>query len=155
MAAPGVRRYSSFRIQWAARNHSRSPHHVENASREAEKQKHDHSPGCDSQQAIEHPTEGRTDQNGGDEFGREAKTSGDRRRVGGWRLLRSAFGRMIGMTVSELLAQTLESRGKRSLVGRRLLAVTFLACVVGHALDTRAGLGKITTIPPPKPRGPY
>jgi hypothetical protein len=57
--------------------------------------------------------------------------------------------------VSELLAQTLESRGKRCLVGRRLLAITFLACVVGHAFDTRAGSSRITTIPPPKPRGPY
>src|SRR5437773_415542 len=148
MAAPGVRRYSSFRIQWAARNHSRSPHHIENAGREAEKQKHDHPPGCDSQQAIEHPTEGRTDQNGGDEFGREAKTSGDRGRIGGWRLLRTDLGRMIGMDVAELLAQTLEPRGKRSLIARRSFAVTFVACVVGHAFDTRASFSRITTIPP-------
>jgi hypothetical protein len=62
---------------------------------------------------------------------------------------------MIGMDVAELLAQTLEPRGKRSLIARRSFAVTFLACVVGHAFDTRAGFSRITTITPPKPRGPY
>jgi hypothetical protein len=36
-----------------------------------------------------------------------------------------------------------------------LCAIVFFACVVGHAFDTRTGLRKITTIPPPKPRGPY
>jgi hypothetical protein len=59
------------------------------------------------------------------------------------------------MDVAELLAETLESRGERSLVGGRLFAITFFACVVGHAFDTRDVSGKITTVPPPKPRGPY
>jgi hypothetical protein len=31
-----------------------------------------------------------------------------------------------------------------------LLAITFFACVVGHAFDTRDGSGKITMFPPPK-----
>ena len=61
----------------------------------------------------------------------------------------------IGVGVAKLLAQTLKSRGKGSLIGRGLCAIFFFACVVGHAFDTRAGLRKITTIPPPRPRGPY
>jgi hypothetical protein len=150
VADPDVRLYSSFRIQWAIRNDPRSPHHVENAGGEAEEQKHDHSPGRDSQQTVEHPTERRANHNSGDEFGRKPKTSGHRGRIGGWRLLRTALGRMIGMDVAESLAQTLEPRGKCSLVGGRLLAITFLACVVGHACDTRADSSRITTIPPPK-----
>src|SRR2546430_13330761 len=126
-----VRRSSSFRIQGAARNRHRGTHQVENAGREAEKQKHDHSPGCDSQQAIEHPTEGRADQNRGDEFGREAKTSGDRGRIGGWRLLRTDFGRMIGVDMAGLRAPTLEPRGKRTRIARQSFAATFFAGGVG------------------------
>jgi hypothetical protein len=52
--------------------------------------------------------------------------------------------------VAQLLAQSLEPSGKRSLVLQRLFAITFFACVVGHAFDTRVGFGKITTMPPPK-----
>jgi hypothetical protein len=57
------------------------------------------------------------------------------------------------LDVAELLAQTLEPCAERSLVGRRLFAIAFFACVVGHAFDTRADFGKINSAP--KPRGPY
>jgi hypothetical protein len=36
-----------------------------------------------------------------------------------------------------------------------LFATALFACVVGHAVDIRDGSGKITRVPPPKPRGPY
>src|SRR5262245_32796982 len=150
MTAPRVRRCSLLRVQRTAGNHARSPHHVENAGREAEEEKHDHSPGRDSEYPIEHPTERRTDHNAGDEFGREPKTSRDRGRIGGWTLLRTGFGRTIGVDVAKVFAQTLKPRGKRSLIGGRLFAITFFACVAGHAFDTRAAFGRITIIPPPK-----
>jgi hypothetical protein len=57
------------------------------------------------------------------------------------------------LDAAELLAQTPEPCGERRVIGRRSFAVTFFACVVGHAFDTRADFGKI--IPRPKPRGPY
>jgi hypothetical protein len=66
-----------------------------------------------------------------------------------------AFGRTAGLDLAEPLAETLKPCGERSLVGRELFAITFFACVVGHAFDTRDGSGKITIFPPPKPRGPY
>src|SRR5213595_1259791 len=56
----------------------------------------------------------------------------------------------IGVDVAQLFAQSLEPSGKRGLVVLRLLAITFFACVVGHAFDTRVGFGKITTISAPK-----
>lgn len=56
----------------------------------------------------------------------------------------------IGVGVAKLLAQTLKSRGKGSLIGRGLCAIVFFLCVVGHAFDTRDGSGKITIVPPPK-----
>src|SRR5947199_10637197 len=56
----------------------------------------------------------------------------------------------IGVDVAQLFAQSLEPSGKRGLVVLRLFAITFFAFVVGHALDTRVGFGKITTISAPK-----
>src|SRR5205809_7126693 len=56
----------------------------------------------------------------------------------------------IGVDVAQLFAQSLEPSGKRGLVVLRLFAITFFACVVGHAFDTRVGFGKITTISAPK-----
>ena len=56
----------------------------------------------------------------------------------------------IGVDVAQLFAQSLEPSGKRGLVVLRLFAITFFACVVGHAFDTRVGFGKITTISTPK-----
>ena len=54
------------------------------------------------------------------------------------------------MDVAEPFAETLEPRGERSLVGRRLFAITFSARVVGHAFDTRDGSGKIAKFRRPK-----
>ena len=59
------------------------------------------------------------------------------------------------MDAAEPFAETLKPFGERSLVHREFFAITFLACVVAHAFDTRDGSGKITIIPPPKSRGPY
>jgi hypothetical protein len=59
------------------------------------------------------------------------------------------------LDAAELLAKTPEPCGERRLVGQRSFAITFFACVVGHAFDTRDGSGKIATLPPPKARGPY
>ena len=59
------------------------------------------------------------------------------------------------MDVAEPFAETLEPRGERSLVGRELFAITFFACVVGHAFDTRDRSGKIATIPPPQGRADH
>ena len=51
--------------------------------------------------------------------------------------------------MTEPFAETLEPRGERSLISRRLFAITFFARVVGHAFDTRDRSGKIATVPPP------
>ena len=56
------------------------------------------------------------------------------------------------MKVAEPFAKTLEPRGERILIGRRLLAVTLFARVVGHAFDTRDRSGEIATVPPPQGR---
>jgi hypothetical protein len=49
--------------------------------------------------------------------------------------------------VAELLAQTPEPCGERSLISQMFVAITFFACVVGHAFDTRADFGKINSAP--------
>ncbi|HZD28753.1 MAG TPA: hypothetical protein VE251_08685 [Xanthobacteraceae bacterium] len=49
--------------------------------------------------------------------------------------------------MAEFLAQTLEPCGERSLIGQSMFAITFFACVVGHAFDTRAEFGKINSAP--------
>lgn len=59
------------------------------------------------------------------------------------------------MDVAEPFAETLEPHGQRRLVGGRLLAITFFACVVGHAFDTRDGSGKIAILPPPQGRADH
>ena len=51
------------------------------------------------------------------------------------------------MDAAELLAQTPEPCGERRLIGQRSFAITFFACVVGHAFDTRADFGKINSAP--------
>src|SRR5262249_44862649 len=130
--------------------YSRRAHHVENPGREAEEQKYDHPPRRNSEPAIEKPADCRTDHNPGHELGREPKTPGDRRRIGGRRRSRAALGRTAGGGPAEPPPETLKPRGERSLVGRELFAITFFACVVGHAFDTRDGSGKITIVPPPK-----
>src|SRR5262249_8004692 len=124
---------SLLAIQWTGRGHARSAHHIENAGCKAEQQKHDHSPGRNSEPAIHNPTERRADQDAGDEFGREPKAPRDRRGIRGSTLIRTALGTTIGVDVAQLLAQTLEPGGKRGLVVQRLFAITFFACVVGHA----------------------
>src|SRR5262249_62412788 len=86
----------------------------------------------------------------GHDSGREPKPPGDRCGFGGRPLTRATFGRPVRMDAAEPLAETLKPRGERSLVGRELFAITFFACVVGHAFDTRDGSGKITIVPPPK-----
>ena len=139
------------RVQCLARSHTCRPHHVENTSGEAEQQKHDHPPRRDSQPTIDQPADRRTDQDPGDELGREPKTAGDRRWIGGRTLTRAAFGRTVGMNVAEPFAETLEPRGERSLVGRWLFAIHLsFACVVGHAFDTRDRSGRSRQFRRPK-----
>ncbi len=41
------------------------------------------------------------------------------------------------MNAAEPFAETLEPRRERSLVDGNTFAISFSACVVGHALDTR------------------
>jgi hypothetical protein len=51
--------------------------------------------------------------------------------------------------LAEPFAETLEPRGERSLVGWLKLAivfVVFVACVVGHAFDTRKQNGEIAAV---------
>ena len=57
------------------------------------------------------------------------------------------------MDMAEPFAETLEPRRQRSLVGRWFSAFTVLACVAGHAFDTRDGFRGSSTAP--KPRGTY
>ena len=121
------------RVQRLGWNHARCPHHVENTRGEAEQQKHNHSPRRDSEPAIDQPADRRTDQDPGHELGREPKATRDRRRIGGRALTQATFGRTVGMDVAEPFAETLEPRGERSLVRRRLFAIASFACVVGHA----------------------
>ena len=78
MGVSAGRGRSLLRIQWAARGHARGAHHIENAGREAEQQKHDHSPGRNPEPAIQQPTKRRANHDGGDEFGREPKAPRDR-----------------------------------------------------------------------------
>src|SRR5262249_33262347 len=104
----------------------------------------------DSEPAIEKPADRRTNHNPGHELGREPKTAGDRRRIGGRPVTRAAFGRTGRMDAAGAPRPTLKPRRQRSAAGRELFAITFCACVVGHAFDTRDGSGKITIVPPPK-----
>src|SRR5260370_6850429 len=141
---------SLLRIEWAAGGAARSAHHIENAGREAEQQKHNHSPGRNSEPAIQHPTERRANHDAGDEFGREPKAARHRRWIGGSPFIRTALGTTIGVDVAQLLAQSLEPSGKRSLVLRRLFANPVFGCVARHAFDTRGGVCHITKKSPPK-----
>src|SRR5262249_42585752 len=102
------------RVQCVARHYSRRAHHVENPGCEAEGQTYDDPPRRDSEPAIEKPADGRTDHNPGHELGREPKTAGDRRRIGGRTLTRATFGRTVSMDAAEPFAETLKPRGERS-----------------------------------------
>src|SRR5262249_57952611 len=106
----------------------RRGHHVENSGCEAEEQKHDHPPRRDSEPAIEKPADGRTNHNPGHELGREPKTAGDRRRIGGRTLARVTFGRTGSMDAAEPFAETLKTRGERSPVSPGAVAHTLFSC---------------------------
>ena len=56
------------------------------------------------------------------------------------------------MDMAEPFAETLEPRGERSLIGRWFSAFTVLACVAGHAFDTRDGF---RGAPPPLGRAEH
>ena len=79
---------------------------------------------------IDQPAHARTDQNGGNELGREPKATRDRRWIGGRTLTRVTFGGTVGMDLAEPFTETLEPCGERRLVSRWLFAITSFACVV-------------------------
>ena len=59
------------------------------------------------------------------------------------------------MNAAEPFAEALEPCGERRLVSWWLFAIILLACVVGHAFDTRDGSGKIAILPPPQGRADH
>src|SRR5437764_6016032 len=61
--------------------HACRPHHVENPGGEAEQQKHDHSPWRDSKPLVEKPPNSGTDQDPGNQLGRQSKTTSHRRGI--------------------------------------------------------------------------
>src|SRR5215831_12814746 len=143
--------FRTGRAQCVVRDHTRRPHHVENPRGEAEQQKHDHSPRRNPKPAVEQPADGRTDDHASNELGRKAEATSHRRHTSGRGLALAAFGCTVGMDVAEPFAETLESRGERSLVGWWVFAISFFARVVGHAFDTR----NIATVPPPQGRADH
>src|SRR5882672_185306 len=144
------------RVQPIVMDHARHPHHVENTRGEAKQQKYDHPPRRKPEPAVEQPADGGADQDAGDELGRQAKTAGDRRRIGGRTLPWFTVGRTVGMVLAEPFAESPQPRGERGLVGWWVIAISPVACVVGHAFDTRDFSGEIAAVPPPpRPRGPY
>src|SRR5712691_7402230 len=125
------------RIEPVVRNHARRPHHVENTRGEAEQQKYDHPPRRDSKPAVEHPADRGADQDARNELGRQPKSAGDRRRIGGCASSRLAVGRTVGLMLAEPFTETPQPRGEHGLVSRWLVAITPFARVAGHAFDTR------------------
>src|SRR5262249_56080044 len=97
-------------------------HPVEPPRREAEQQEDDHPPRRGPQPAIDQPAHGRTDQDAGDELGREPKAARDRRRIGGGTLTPATFGGAGGGGVAEPRTETREPRR-----GRRPLPPPFFA----------------------------
>ena len=57
--------------------------------------------------------------------------------------------------MTQPFTETLEPRGEGGLVGGRFCAISFFACVVGHAFDTRDGSSEIAAVPPPPGRADH
>jgi len=117
--------------------------HVQNAGGEAEQEEHDKSEGRCRQQAVEAPAKQRTDEDAGDQFGRQPQSTRHGRSPGC--SVTAADSRLISPDLSAVakfgqpLVETSEPCGKRSLIGR-LIAIPVSAAVVRairHDVETR------------------
>jgi hypothetical protein len=59
------------------------------------------------------------------------------------------------MVIAEALAETLQPRGERGLVGWALIAITICAGVVGHAFDIRNKFPEIAALRRPQGRAEH
>src|SRR5688572_14788747 len=132
-----ARRLSPRCARGVVPDHASRPHHVENTRGEPEQQKHDHSPRRNPEPPVEQPADAGAKQDSSHELGRQPEAAGDRRRIRCRTCSGLTIGSTAGIDLAKPFAETLQPRGERDLVGRGLLAITWLACVVGHAVDTR------------------
>src|SRR3990167_6911314 len=79
--------------QMSVANDTCRPHHVKNPGGKAKQQKHNEPPRRDPEPAIEQPADYRTHDHARDQFGRQPKTAGHRRRIGGLTRTCGIFGR--------------------------------------------------------------
>ena len=122
------------------RHRARRPHHIDYAGGKAEQQEYDEAPGRSRQQAIETPAESRSDKYTRNQFGGEAKAHRHGGCPGLSRVLLVSGLVSPGLSAVPNFGQPLieisEPCGKRSFVGRRLIAISTSAAVrvFGHAV---------------------
>src|ERR1700731_2954469 len=136
---------------WFGRDAS-SPHHIDNARREAEQQEHNHPPRRDPEQPIKRPADPGADPDAGHELAGEPKSARISGCIGG-RSTSARFGRFARPLPVDLIAETPEPRGESSLVST-LSRIVVVARVIGHLDATPAPL-MIGFPAPSRPRGPY
>ena len=145
------------------RHHARRPHHIDYPGDKAKQHEYDETPGRSRQQAIETPAESRSDKNTSNQFGGEAKPDGHGGCPGLSRVL-LASGLVspdfaAALNLGQPLIETSEPCGKRSFVGRRLIATSISVVVraFSHAAETRNNVAVDGNYArhPQKPRGPY
>src|ERR1700730_927725 len=147
----------------SVRSHARRSHHVDHARRDAEQKEHNEPKGRCRQQAVETPANHRSDGNAGDQLRGKPETARHRRgsgrsvSVSTFEFVIPAFSAVPNF--GQPVIKTSEPCGKRSFVGRRLIATSIFAVLraFSHAVETRndAALMEMAPRHPQKPRGPY
>ena len=148
-----LRLFPIRRIQRVGPDHARRPHHVENTRGEPEQQKHDHSPRRNPEPPVEQPADAGADQDAGDELGSTAENRG-RSPTDRMSEVRRADCRRDGSVQIGRAVRRDAGTARRARPRRLALACDRLvACVVGHAFDTRRRDRGSSAAP--RPRGPY
>lgn len=127
-------------------DHACGAHHIHDAGSEADHQEDHEPPGRRRQETVDTPAKKRSNEDPGNEFGREAQPDGHGGCLGPCRLLHLSGLLLLQFTAAptfgEPLTESVQPCRERGLVGRRLVvclifAKSAVSCVL-HVIDTRS-----------------